>query len=736
MLRLLGLRARAQWPMLAALLAVVALGATLLGTCALLVTRTADRAFEVAAARAAPGEVGVTAYTVDVRGADASSVAADTRELLTSTLAPFSATTAIRASSAFRLLPESLAGHGSVPTETYLSAMDDLPARAELLDGRWPRAAGGATPVEAVLLEPMARQLGLTLGSRVRLGAELNSEPAPAVEVVVVGVARPLPGTGWDRDPLGGAGYDPAFGDGRYLQPVHAYGPVVVALPDLLSGAHTLDRMEITAQPDLSGAAGHDLEAVAAAVRGADRRLAGILGDRVRIENVASRLPQTLSNARAQQRVTAGTVLAVALLGGVLTAAALALAGQLAAGVRADETSLLSTLGFGGGRLAGTAAAEGAGLAVLAAALAVPASSLLHAGLTRLPPLAGAGLAGPPQVTARQVVVVLGGVLVLAGVLVARVVRPVATAGGRQQPGGLLARSGADVLLVAFGAVGLWQLHAQATGADTRIDAVRVVAPALLLAAGAVLALRLVPPALRGVERLARRARGLALPLAVFEAARRPQAVAAGLLVGLTCAAGTFGVGFGATWERSQHDQADLSVGTDLAIALAAPPVAGQGADVSAATGGAVSPVAARGVAIGDWLGSAGDAPQLVAVHTGQAEALLRGRLDGDRGWAEVGAALAPPTRAVGVAVPAGSVLTLSGTATGATPLVVAPGCCCRTVRACGRPAPGRPSDSTARCTGCPGACRPTVWNWSGSRCRSPPTRRPESPIPATARSP
>ncbi|MEO3927901.1 FtsX-like permease family protein [Micromonosporaceae bacterium B7E4] len=673
MLRLLGLRARAQWPLLAALLAVVALGATLLGTCALLVTGTADRAFEVAAARAAPGDVGVTAYTVTVRGTHASSVAADTRELLTSTLAPFSATTATRASSAFRTLPEKLTGRTDVLTETYLSAMDDLPARAALVDGRWPRAAGGATSLEAVLLEPTARRLDLGLGSRVRLGAELNDEPAPAVDVTVVGVVRPLPGTGWDRDPLGGAGYDLAFSDGRQPQLVHAYGPLVVDLADLLSGGHTIDRMEITAQPDLSSPARHDLESVAGAVRGADRRLAGILGDRVRIESLASRLPQTLLAAREQQRVAAATVLAVALLGGVLTATALALAGRLAAGIRAEETGLLSTLGFGRGRLAAGAAVEGGTLALLAAALAVPASSLLHSGLTRLPPLAGAGLAGPPGVTAPQVLVIVGGVLVLAAVLVALAARPVAVAGGRRDSRGLLARSGADVLLVAFGAVGLWQLHAQATVADSRIDATRVVAPTLLLAAGAALALRLVPPALHGVERLARRARGLALPLAAFEAARRPQAVAAGLLIGLACGAGTFGVAFGATWERSQYDQADLSVGTDLAIALTAPPVAGQGAAVSGATGGTVSPAAERGVAVGQWLGTAGDAPRLVAVDTGRAGALLRGRLDGDRSWAEVGAVLAPPSRAVGVAVPAGTALALTGTATGSTPVVVTP---------------------------------------------------------------
>ncbi|GIG90597.1 FtsX-like permease family protein [Plantactinospora endophytica] len=675
MLRLLGRRARAQWPLLGALLAVVALGATLLGTCALLVTSTADRAYEVAAARAAPDDVRVTAYTVTVPSAHARSVAADTRELLTSTLAPFPTTTATRASSALRTLPEELAGRTGMPTETYLSAMDDLPTRAALVDGRWPRAAagGGDAPLEAVLLEPTARLLRLTLGSRVRLGAELHSDPAPAVEVTVVGVVRPLPGTGWDRDPLGGAGYDLAFSDGRQPQLVHAYGPVVVDLADLLSGRHTVDRMELTAQPDLSAAGRADLEAVAGSVQGADRRLAGILGDRVRIENLDSPLPQTLRTARDQQRVTAATVLAVALLGGVLTATALALASRLTAGVRADETGLLAALGFSRNRLAAGAAVEAGTLALLAAALAVPASSLLHAGLTRIPPLSAAGLAGPPAVTTTQVLVVIGAVLVLAVVLVLLAARPVAPATDRRDPRALLARSGADVLLVAFAGVGLWQLHAQASGADARVDVVRVLAPTLLLVAGVALVLRMVPLALHGAERLVRRARGLALPLAVFEAARRPRAVAAGLLVGLACSAATFGIAFGATWERSQHDQAGLSVGTDLAIVLTTPPVAGQGVTVGAATGGTVSPAAGRGIAIGQWLGTAGDAPRLVALDTSRAEALLRGRLDGDRSWAEVGGALAPSSRVVGVAVPARSALTLSGTATGETPLVVTP---------------------------------------------------------------
>ncbi|MFE9193430.1 FtsX-like permease family protein [Micromonospora sp. NPDC007208] len=667
-MRLVSLRARAQWPLLAALLGVVTIGATLLGTCALLVTRTAERALEVAMARAAPAAVDVTVYTGTVEGRDTSSVAADTRTVVASTLAPFPVTTTARASTVLRALPPALAKGTTVPAQAYLSGMDDLPARGELVTGRWPQHPG-----DAVLLESTAQQLGLTPGRRVRLGAELAHAPVPAIDVTVVGVVRPLPGRGWDRDPLAAAGSATGYRDGRFQQPVNAYGPFLVDLADLVTTGATVDRMEVTAHPDLSHPTRHDLETVAGAVRGADRRLEGSFGDRVQLARVASELPLTLRAADDQRHVTAAVVLAIAVLGGVLAATALVLAGRLTTGIRADETALRSALGASRRQLATTATLEAGLVAAVAAALAIPASSALHAGLTHLPPLDGAGLTVRPAVAGTQVLAVVGGALVLAAVLTVLAIRPVPAAGDQRTRRELLARSGADLMLAVFAAAGWWQLYAQPTAASPRADAVRVLAPALLLTAGAALALRVVLPALRGADRLAYRARGLALPLAVSEAARRPQAVAAGLLVGLACAAGTFGLAFDNTWHQSQRDQAALSVGTDLALTLSTAPVAGEGAVVSAATAGAVSPVLDRGTAVGQWLGGAGDAPRLVAVDTTRADALLRGRLDGDRGWADVGAALAPRTRVTGLAVPAGAPLVLTGTAAGDTPLAVTP---------------------------------------------------------------
>ncbi|GAA3170448.1 hypothetical protein [Nonomuraea salmonea] len=385
MLRLVARRARAQWPMLAALLAVAVVGTTLLGVCALLLTRTAEQARETAAARATADQIDVTAYTVTVRGEHARSVADDTRAALTSALTPFQATTAARTSSVMRWLP----GTGTQAV-AYLSAVEDLRSRAQPVTGRLPRA--GATPVEAVVLESTARRLGLAVGSRVSLGRELADDPDEGIEVSVVGVVRPLPGAGWERDPLAAAGYDLAYRDGRSAQPVHAYGPFLADLHDLLAGGSTLDRLEITAHPDLSAPDVRDLDTVIQTVLAADRRLGQTLGDRVRIQRVASQLPATLLSAHDQQRVTTAAVLAVAAIGLVLTATALALAGRLSAGVRGEETTLLSALGVGRGQLAGAAVAEAGALAVLATAVAIPASSALHATLTRLaPPCQGPG---------------------------------------------------------------------------------------------------------------------------------------------------------------------------------------------------------------------------------------------------------------------------------------------------------------------------------------------------------
>ena len=662
MLSLVIRRARAQWPLLAALLATLVVGTTLLGTSTLLITRTSERSVEVTASRADPEDVSVTAYVAGIPAADARSVAADTRSVLTTAVAPFTATTVTRASSVLRALPMAGEVGGG-----YLAAIEDLPSRAALVSGRWPRATARA-PMEAAVLQSTARLLGLKVGDRVRLGPELERDPRPGLTVRVVAVVRPLQDAGWDRDPLGGRGYDPDPLESTSARPVHAYGPFLVDLDQLLAGGSALGRIEISARPDLSAPTSRGLDELTGSLLKADRRLAGTLGDRMELERVASPLPDVLISARRQQELTSGAVLALALIGLLLTAIALALAGRLTTGVRTGESDLLGALGSSRRQFVAVAAAEAGVLAVIAVVVSVPASSLLHSALTHLPPLAGAGLESAVVVTGAQVLVVACVALALAALhIVPAAARP---ATGTRERRELLARSGLDVLLLALAVVGWWQLRAQPAGAGYRADAVRVLAPALILAAGAAVALRALPPLLRVAERFAGRARGLTWSLAAAGAARRPQAMAAGLLICLGCAAATFGTAFGSAWHTSQQDQADLSVGADLAVTLAGVPVTGQSAVVSNAVGGTLTPVARQNIVVGQWLGDAESSPQLVAVDTRTAADLLRGR---GSDWAAVTRPLTPPAPVTGVALPRNAAPALTGTATGTQPVFVTP---------------------------------------------------------------
>ncbi|MEV6349764.1 FtsX-like permease family protein [Actinoplanes sp. NPDC051851] len=639
MLRLVLRRGRAQWPLLASLLAVVTVGTTLLGVCALLMSRTAGQAVSVAAARAPVTDLDATAYSSDIAAEDAPAVVADTRTLLTSAMQPFRSTLSARAASDM----SDISGRSG---KGYLAAVDGLPSRATLVDGAWPQGAG-----ETLLLEPTATRLRLSPGDHVRVGD---------ADLTVTGIATADAGTGWDRDLLEGAGYDPDYSDIDSLRHFPAYGPFLISLDDLLARHVGLTRLEITAQPDLTVSTQRDLDTVTDGVLAADRRYSGVLGDRAHFTRVASTLPHVLLTAKSQQRVTDGAVLAVAVIGIVLTGTALALAGRLTAGVRAAETDLLTALGTSRLQLLRTAAIEAVALALLAAALALPLSSLLHAALSHVAPLADAGLSNTPAVTKLQVLSVVLGALALTVVLL--------TPFSAQSR----ARVGIDLLLAVFAAAGWWQLRAVTGSADL----LQVLAPALLLTAGATLSLRLIPPGLALADRLAQRSRALPVPLAMFEAARRPRATAAGLLLCLACAAATFGAAFDATWARSQRDQAALTVGTDIAVTTSALDRSGpSGSAVSEATGGVVSPVVNRGIPVGQWLGGSGAAPRLVAVDMTRASSLLRGRLDGGRTWSSVATGLIPARPATGIEIPADATITLTAATTVSipAPIIVTP---------------------------------------------------------------
>jgi hypothetical protein len=631
-------RLRVQRRLLLGVTALVAAGSTLLGVGTLLLTLTQERALVSDVRRVPPQDLETTAFLVRVANRDVGAVREDARRVVGSALAPLGSTTSSGAVSAMRRL-------GGDGRRAYLASSDDLSRRARLVSGRWAAGSSVGSPLEATVPEATARLLGLRLGSRLTLGRELAGELVERpVTVEVVGTFRARSRAAWEQDPLSGTGFDPAYSDGARSAPT--YGPFEVGADALVASGSSFASVQVTARPRLGAVTGPALTAVAGRLGSADARLSAAVGDRVEIERVASSLPQTLDQVRVQQAAVRSTVLVAVLLGTVLVLVALLLAGRTTWLVRAEQQRLLVDLGASGSQLAGAAAAEGGLLALAAALVATPAASLLHAWLTHLPVLAAAGLAQSPSLSGGLVTSVLTGSLVLTGVLVLSALRPGTSAGSGRLARS--ARSGADVVLLGLVAASWWQLRALPKDASGSGDVVQTMAPVLGLVAASVVVVRLLPPILRVLAGGAVRSRRLLVPLAVLEAARRPHPVTASVLLVASMASATFALALGSTWQQSQSEQAALRVGTDLSVSLTDAPSGDDGARLAGATGGVVSAVTARSVALGRYVGDRGDAPTLVAIDGRRAGELLRGRAPAGTSWSDLGRTIAPARQAAG----------------------------------------------------------------------------------------
>ncbi|GAA1797332.1 ABC transporter permease [Nocardioides hankookensis] len=634
--------------MLAAVVLLIAAAACLVGVCALLLSATQARAFHADVERAQPDDVDVTAFLVDLPGSELEDARSQAQDVVTDVLAPMRPTVSASAVGAMRQLDGDRVA--------YLGTDDDLAGRAVLTSGRLPEDTRAARP-EAVVPASAARQLGLHLGDTVTLDRELGlsgvTSVAKPVTIVVVGTFDARPGGGWETDPLTGQGVGTwTHGSASAA----AYGPFLVGDAAFRSTASYVTGLRVTGHPTLALAQRSTLADASQGLGRASALLTDGVGDDVQITRVGSNLTGTLDRIEAQQATTRSTVLVVVLLGAALAFAAALLAGWLVASRRDDERALLVALGLSRRQQVTAALTEAGLLAAAAAALAVPAAALTHSLLTHAPDLRAAGLTQGPTVTVALVagVLVTSFLLALALVLTALDTGTATDRGARHRAA---VRGGLDVL-VAVVAVACWlQLRSRpaTTGSG---DLVLTVAPVLCLAAVTVLAVRLVPIALGAAARVGARSRGLVLPLAAQQAARRPHTGTAMVAIAAAVAAGTFGLGLHTTWERSQDDQAALLLGTDLSLVPGA--TAGQRATtaVESATergtlGATVSPVIDRPLTLGSYVGQKGEPPVLVAVDTTHAGTLLRGRLDDGRSWGQIGAGLAPSAPVQGIPLPA-----------------------------------------------------------------------------------
>ncbi|MFI1725682.1 FtsX-like permease family protein [Streptomyces sp. NPDC020489] len=567
-------RARAHRPLLAAALLAVLL------TTAVLATLTAySGAIGDAALRHSLGDSRNAADTALVVKADVSAgqrEAADTavREGARRTFDGLPVTVRTLVRSGPYALPRSLqpaAVRSGDPDLTHFAALDRTQVR--LTGGRMPAAAG-----EVALPQSAARLLKLGPGARLTLVDRLGG---PDVRITIVGLYRPARTDApyWQL-------LDDLRGRGVNKLDFTTYGPLLAA-PEALTGG----RVSAGASGWLATA---DFATLTTGRIGALREAARDGGSALRGESALSgttaahtQLPAVLDRVERALLVSRSTLLIVALQLGLLAGCALLLVARLLSSQRTGETRLLRARGASRPRVAGLAAVE----ALLLALPAVVCAPLLAGPLTRL--LAGQGALA--RIGLRLEVPAAGraGVwLVAAGVALGcalAVTLPAltssfATGRARALPGAL--HSGADLGLLVVAGVAYGQLSRQTTGAVTDdiphsqlrssggtpigalgVDPLLVAAPALALLAGTVLTLRLLPPLARLAERRAAAGRGLAAALAGWQIGRRPgRGAGPVLLLVLAVALGMLAIAQGASWDRSQDDQADFRAGVPVRV--------------------------------------------------------------------------------------------------------------------------------------------------------------------------
>ncbi|MEH0819692.1 MULTISPECIES: FtsX-like permease family protein [unclassified Micromonospora] len=444
------------------------------------------------------------------------------------------------------------------PVFADLATLDDLAGRAELVGGAWPVA--GANPTQVTVPERVAGALRLTPGTRVPM---TDRSSGRAADVVVSGIFRPLDPAApyWQLAPgVNGTGDD---GD--------SYGPFALDPADFARTFPGSTSISWVVEPDLRSVASNRLPEVQQAVATAAVEVperAG-LGSSAQSVTGLDRLIDRLGRADLVGRSALLTpLLLIVVLGGY----ALVLVAALLNEDRRAQTALLRARGAARNQLAGLAVRE-ATLVVLPAALLAP--PLADAALRRISGGQGPAdlrLDGGGAVWAVAVAAAVGCLLAMVLPALRRAGSYVADMAARSRPtrAATVQRAGVDLALVLLALLAWTQLRQYSSplaGAGGRlgIDPLLAVAPTLGVLAGAVLALRLLPPATRVAERFVDRRPWTATMFGMWQAGRRPHAGPV-LLLALAVGGSTLAWSLVSTWERSHTDQADHSVGADLRV--------------------------------------------------------------------------------------------------------------------------------------------------------------------------
>jgi FtsX-like permease family len=499
------------------------------------------------------------------------------------------------ASSSYLGLPS---GRGLPNAQTHVISLTDLPGHAVLLRGTWPGSGAGnpgagnpgaGQTVPVAVPQPVAADLGLVPGMTIGLR---NGVDGSVVSVSVTGVFRAL-------DPaspywlLGSASGGVQVADG-----FAEYGPLITSPAVMASGRVPVTTAAWSASPDVAALRTTNLTALASSLQSGLASLSRLPG--TQNETVSTGLPGLLSGLGtalvvARSQLAAGATLLLLIAGVTLALVTIMLSGQ-----REGETALLRSRGASRRQLASSGLAE-AGLLIAPAVIAGPLlGGLLLPQVTRHGALARSGIRLPVAFPAAgwlaAAAVAAGCVVVMSlpwlrppgSPVLARAQR------GRRRILAAASRAGADLALVVLAGGAAWQLEHYAAPVTTGlsgslgIDPILVSAPALALAAGAVLLLRLLPLAVRLGDAAAARRRDILAAVAAWQISRRPLRQAGPVLLAmLAVATGVLAAAQWSSWQRSAQDRASFAVGADVRVNLPpqAPLVLGQVGSVTRAPG-------------------------------------------------------------------------------------------------------------------------------------------------------
>jgi hypothetical protein len=487
-------------------------------------------------------------------------------------------------------VPGALPGHpATAPTGItpllQAAALQDGRTYAVLVSGQWPAAPAARGPIPAALPESAAELLGVRAGDVLNV-RDRNTGTLVSFQVTGLFAERQPTGTAtpyWQLDSLPASGSSTAGG-------FTTYGPLLVD-PAAFGAALPVAGATWVAQPDMAAFTGGHLSAIAAD----QTALQNSLDDSDTLSGVqlTTSLPAVLSGIGDNLAVTRALLVISALQLLLLTVAATLAAARLLVTQRDAETALLSARGATRWQLTRLTAAEVVPLCVVAA-LAGAAAGVWLARLLcetlHAPAASGPGGTAPPvSVSATAAGTwgdALGAALVVAVLAAGAMLVPVLRSGpaavrvrhGRQAVIASATRAGADLALIVLAVLAGWQLRrysavsTTSSGATASIDPVLALAPALALAGGTVVTLRLLPAAARATDRLAGGGRRLTASLAGWQFSRQPlRQGGAALLIVMAVATGTLALAQHESWTRSATDQAADTAGADVRVNLAAP---------------------------------------------------------------------------------------------------------------------------------------------------------------------